>query len=152
MGKIALTYMRERRKGFHTHVSLSLHGSECLWIEFIFGRIYICSKPCLERGEYVQERKIPIVRWPIKMSIEQAKEKEWTREQEKEHRTVRTHKWARVSKMSVLYCMGDSSMCVVYKIYPLCRTVFERVCVFTLMMLLIIITGASRLLCCYSTP
>lgn len=29
-----------------------------------------------------------------------------------------------------------------YKIYPLCRTIFKRVCVFTLMMLLIIITGA----------
>lgn len=53
MGKITLTYMNEERVS-HTYV----HGSERLWIEFIFGRIYICSKPYLKRGECVQEKEL----------------------------------------------------------------------------------------------
>lgn len=45
MGKIALN-IYERRKGFHTHTHTHVcMDGECLWIEFIFGRIYICSKP-----------------------------------------------------------------------------------------------------------
>lgn len=55
MGKIALNIYGYEERVF-THMSMS----KCLWIEFIFGRIYICSKACTNEeneSELASERK-----------------------------------------------------------------------------------------------
>lgn len=63
-------------------------------------------------------------------------------ENERASESKTTTKW--ILLCSAIFCcvVLHHIWMYVYKIYPLCRTMFKRVCVFTLMMLLIIITGA----------